>query len=243
MTTTAHKHASTSRSSGRAGGRAPRSHLHADAASALPPWLGLAARPHLLADHPPGRKTGRRRGERRNGADLRPGHREAAFSAWGPDTEWMRNLRAHPACRSRSDARPTCRSDTSCLRTRPSRWPSRPDKDILTGCASSQRFSARGDLGSDEAVRELVRTRPFVSFCPAEAVLHESATSEKRVTDVRATRPPPPRRTPRKVTLAVIAALGFRWAPRSGRSTRRPGLLRPTRPQRSSRSTERISRS
>jgi hypothetical protein len=34
-----------------------------------------------------------------------------------------------------------------------------------------------GDLGSDEAVREFVRTRPFVSFCPAEAVLHESAPS------------------------------------------------------------------
>ena len=32
-----------------------------------------------------------------------------------------------------------------------------------------------GDLGSDEAVRAFVRARPFVSFRPAEGVLHESA--------------------------------------------------------------------
>ena len=32
-----------------------------------------------------------------------------------------------------------------------------------------------GDLTSDEAVREFVRSRPFVSFRPAEAVLHENA--------------------------------------------------------------------
>ena len=117
-----------------------------------------------------GRKTGQRyetvamvlTHERRTG--------EAAIcSAWGPDRDWIRNLRLAPA-----------------VEVRLGRQTFVPEQRFLTDDeAMAVAFEFRrchpyrlrlmswvlgwGDLRSDAAVREFVRTHPFVSFRPLAA--------------------------------------------------------------------------
>jgi deazaflavin-dependent oxidoreductase (nitroreductase family) len=96
-----------------------------------------------------------------------PTTREAVVcSAWGPDAEWIRNLRAHPA-----------------VQIQVGRESYVPEQRFLSedeSAAVAAEFRRRhpwrvrvlaailgwGDLRSEAAVREFVRTRPFVSFRP-----------------------------------------------------------------------------
>jgi deazaflavin-dependent oxidoreductase (nitroreductase family) len=89
-------------------------------------------------------------------------------SAWGPNTDWIRNLRARPA-----------------LQVRIGRESFTPEQRFLSeeeSFAVAVEFRHRhprrlwllsrvlgwGDLRSDDAVRELVRTRPFVALRPKD---------------------------------------------------------------------------
>ena len=138
-------------------------------------WGRLLGHTFLLITHQ-GRKTGQRRETVAMALTYDPDTREAVvFSAWGPKTEWMRNLRAHPALQIQI-GRETYMPQQHFLSE---------DEAVAVALEFRRRHPHRlrlfatilgwGDLGSDKAVREFVRTRPFVSFRPAEAVLHESA--------------------------------------------------------------------
>jgi hypothetical protein len=98
-------------------------------------------------------------------------------SVWGPQTDWIRNLRARPA-----------------LEVRISRDSYIPQQRFLTADESfavAKDFRRRhpwrlrlisrvlglADLGSDAAVREFVSTRPFVAFRPAPEPKGRSATT------------------------------------------------------------------
>jgi deazaflavin-dependent oxidoreductase (nitroreductase family) len=94
--------------------------------------------------------------------------REAVVcSAWGPDTDWIRNLRAHPALEIQIGAE----------RYVPKQRLLSEEEAVAVGLEFRRKHPWRlrlfaailgwGDLGSDEAVRELVRGRPFVVFRPA----------------------------------------------------------------------------
>lgn len=120
----------------------------------------------LLITHE-GRKTGRRRETVAMAlAYDRETHETVVCSAWGPNTEWIRNLRAHPALQIEIGGETYV-----------------PEQRFLSedeAVAVARRFRARhprrlrlfstvlgwGDLGDEAALRELVRDRPFVSFRP-----------------------------------------------------------------------------
>ena len=117
-----------------------------------------------------GRKTGKRRETVAMPLTYDPDTREAVvFSAWGPNTEWIRNLRAHPALQiqiGREAYVPEQRflsEDESVAVVREFQrrhpWRTRLFAAILRW----------GDLTSETAVREFVRSRPFVSFRPRRA--------------------------------------------------------------------------
>jgi deazaflavin-dependent oxidoreductase (nitroreductase family) len=114
-----------------------------------------------------GRKTGKRRETVVMPLAYDQETREVVVcSAWGPNTEWIRNLRAHPALQieiGRESYVPEQRflsEDESMAvaaefrRRHP--WRARLFAAIL----------GWGDLGSESAVRAFVRNRPFVSFAP-----------------------------------------------------------------------------
>jgi hypothetical protein len=98
-----------------------------------------------------------------------PRTREAVIcSAWGQDTDWIRNIRAHPALWVQI-GRESFTPDQCFL----------SDDESLAVVAGFQRrhpYRTRllaavlgcGDLRSDAAVRDFVRTRPFVSLWPLD---------------------------------------------------------------------------
>ena len=171
MTTTAHRRARARRpllglrrQPGRlalAAMRVPRPLYHRG-------WGWMLDHIFLLIAHQ-GRKTGKRRETVAMALAYDPDTREAVvFSAWGPNTEWIRNLRAHPA-----------------LQIQIGREAYVPEQEFLSEDASVavvREFQRRhpwrtrlfaailgwGDLSSETAVREFVRSRPFVSFRPAK---------------------------------------------------------------------------
>jgi deazaflavin-dependent oxidoreductase (nitroreductase family) len=117
-----------------------------------------------------GRRTGERRETVAMALSWDAGRREAVvFSAWGPGTQWIRNLRAGPALQL------TIGRDTF---TPQHRFLSE-DESVAVAIAFRERHPGRlrlasailgwGDLSSDAAVREFVRDRPFVAFRPAGA--------------------------------------------------------------------------
>ena len=127
-------------------------------------WGWLLDHTFLLIAHQ-GRKTGRRRETVAMALAYDPETREAVvFSAWGPNTEWIRNLRAHPALQiqiGREAYIPEQRflsDDESIAMVREFQrrhpWRTRLFAAIL----------GWGDLRSETAVRRFVRSRPFVSF-------------------------------------------------------------------------------
>jgi deazaflavin-dependent oxidoreductase (nitroreductase family) len=131
-------------------------------------WGWLLDHTFLLIAHQ-GRKTGKRRETVAMALAYDPDtHGAVVFSVWGPNTEWIRNLRAHPA-----------------LQIQIGREAYVPEQQFLSedeSVAVVREFQRRhpwrtrlfaailgwGDLSSETAVREFVRSRPFVSFRPAK---------------------------------------------------------------------------
>jgi deazaflavin-dependent oxidoreductase (nitroreductase family) len=131
-------------------------------------WGWMLDHTFLLIAHQ-GRKTGKRRETVAMALAYDPDtHGAVVFSAWGPNTEWIRNLRAHPA-----------------LQIQIGREAYVPEQQFLSedeSVAVVREFQRRhpwrtrlfaailgwGDLSSETAVREFVRSRPFVSFRPAK---------------------------------------------------------------------------
>lgn len=130
-------------------------------------WGWLLGHTFLLISHQ-GRNTGKRRETVAMALTYdRQTRTVVVCSAWGPNTEWMRNLRAHPA-----------------LEIQIGRERYVPEQQFLTdheafavGVEFRRRHPWRlrfiatilgwGDLRPDDALRELIRERPFVSFRPA----------------------------------------------------------------------------
>jgi deazaflavin-dependent oxidoreductase (nitroreductase family) len=130
-------------------------------------WGWMLDHTFLLIAHQ-GRKSGKRRETVAMALVYDRDTREAVVcSAWGPTTEWIRNLRAKPA-----------------LQIQIGRDSYVPEQRFLTeeeSVDAAAKFRRRhpwrvrflaailgwGDLSSDAAMREFVRTRPFVSFRPA----------------------------------------------------------------------------
>ena len=95
--------------------------------------------------------------------------REAVIaSAWGPQTDWYRNLRAHPAVQVQLGGQAFTPQQRFL-----------PDAEAVDVLVQFRRehphrlrfFSsvlAWGDLSDGERVREFIRTHPFVAFRPAE---------------------------------------------------------------------------
>ncbi len=127
-------------------------------------WGWLLGHTFLLITHQ-GRKTGKRRETVAMALTYDPDTREAViFSAWGPNTEWMRNLRANPALQIQI-GRDTYVPEQHFLSE---------DEAVAVALEFRRRHPHRlrlfatilgwGDLSSEAAVREFVRSRPFVSF-------------------------------------------------------------------------------
>ena len=97
-----------------------------------------------------------------------PHTREAVIcSAWGTDTDWIRNIRARPALKVQV-GRESFTPDQRFLSE---------DESVAVLAGFQRRYPHRSrllasilgweDLRSDAAVREFVSTRPFVSLRPA----------------------------------------------------------------------------
>ncbi|HEV7211912.1 MAG TPA: nitroreductase family deazaflavin-dependent oxidoreductase [Blastococcus sp.] len=95
--------------------------------------------------------------------------REAVIvSAWGPQTDWYRNLQAHPAVQVQLGGQ-----------TFPPRQRFLTEEEAIEVAGRFRRehphrlrfFSVLGwgDLTDDERLRQFVRTHPFVAFRPADA--------------------------------------------------------------------------
>lgn len=129
-------------------------------------WGWMLGHTFLLIAHQ-GRKTRKRRETVAMSLKYEPATREAVvFSAWGPNTEWIRNLRAHPALQIQI-GRETYLPEQRFLSE---------DESVAVVAEFRRRHPWRvrlfaailgwGDLSSETAVRDFVRTRPFVSFRP-----------------------------------------------------------------------------
>jgi deazaflavin-dependent oxidoreductase (nitroreductase family) len=132
-------------------------------------WGWMLDHIFLLIAHR-GRKSGKRRETVAMPLTYDRDTREVVVcSAWGPNTEWIRNLQAHPALQiqiGREAYVPEQRflsEDESVAVVREFQrrhpWRTRLFAAILRW----------GDLTSETAVREFVRSRPFVSFRPRRA--------------------------------------------------------------------------
>lgn len=153
-------------------------------------WGWMLDHVFLLIVHQ-GRKTGKRRETVAMALTYDRDTREAVVcSAWGPNTEWIRNLRARPALEiqiGRESYVPEQRFLSE-------------DESVAVAAEFRRRhpwrvrlFSAIldwGDLSSEAAVREFVHGRPFVSFRPRpgpgpRSWKSDSTHSEALVMDAR----------------------------------------------------------
>jgi deazaflavin-dependent oxidoreductase (nitroreductase family) len=132
-------------------------------------WGRLLGHTFLQITHE-GRKTGKRRDTVAMALtyDHRTGE-TVVFSAWGPNTEWMRNLRAHPALQiqiGRESYVPEQRflSEDEAVAVATEFRNHHPWRLRLFAA-----ILGWGDLSSESTVRELVRGRPFVAFRPGDA--------------------------------------------------------------------------
>jgi deazaflavin-dependent oxidoreductase (nitroreductase family) len=134
-------------------------------------WGSLLGHTFLLVTHV-GRKTGRCRETVAMALTYDPETRETVVcSAWGPGTDWIRNIRARPALRIQI-GRETYVPEQRFLSE---------DESVATAADFRRRHPWRlrllagilgwGDLGSEESLREFVHGRPFVSFRPATPAL------------------------------------------------------------------------
>jgi deazaflavin-dependent oxidoreductase (nitroreductase family) len=160
--------------------------------------------------------------------------REAVIcAAWGPDTDWVRNLRAGPAARvrlGRESFTPQHRflSDDEAFDVAVQFRREYPRRLRLLST-----ILGWGDLRDDATVRGFIRTHPFVTFRPAEAVnVPDLAALRSRTVipaDYRATtrhrllRFRRRRRHPHRLGLgADVARLGSLVPPRWGIGLYRP---------------------
>jgi deazaflavin-dependent oxidoreductase (nitroreductase family) len=129
-------------------------------------WGRLLGHTFLLITHQ-GRRTGKRRETVAMALAYDPATKEAVVcSAWGPNTEWMRNLRAHPALQiqiGRETFVPAQRvlSEGEAVAAATEFRDHHPWRLRLFAAVLGW-----GGLGSEAAVREWVRNRPFVAFRP-----------------------------------------------------------------------------
>ena len=131
----------------------------------------------LLIAHQ-GRKTGTRRATVAMALAYDRGTREAIVcSAWGPSTEWIRNLRANTALEIRvgresyvPQHRFLSEEESVAVVVEFRRRHPRRVRLFAT-------ILGRGRLSSEAEVREFVRTRPFVSFSPARGAEPSSGVS------------------------------------------------------------------
>jgi deazaflavin-dependent oxidoreductase (nitroreductase family) len=91
------------------------------------------------------------------------------FSGWGPNSDWVRNLRARPALWvevGRDSYRPQHRflSDDDGVAVAADFLRRHPYRALL-----ARRILGWPDLGTEPALREFVHTHPFVALHPAEA--------------------------------------------------------------------------
>jgi deazaflavin-dependent oxidoreductase (nitroreductase family) len=142
-------------------------------------WGRLLGHSFLLITHQ-GRKTGNRRETVAMALTYDPERREAVVcSAWGPNTEWMRNLRAHTALQIKI-GRETFVPEQRFLSE---------DDAVAVAIAFRDHHPWRlrlfatilgwGDLSGEVAVREFVGSRPFVAFAPAPAPSPDAAESPR----------------------------------------------------------------
>ena len=131
-------------------------------------WGGLLGHTFLLLVHA-GRKTGKPHSTTAMVLSYDPQTREAViFSAWGQDTDWIRNIRVRPALQvqiGRESFTPQQRFLSE-------------DESVAVVAGFRRRHPWRlrlatsimgwEDLRSDAAAREFVRTRPFVCLRPAD---------------------------------------------------------------------------
>jgi deazaflavin-dependent oxidoreductase (nitroreductase family) len=134
-------------------------------------WGRLLGHTFLLITHQ-GRKSGRRHETVAMALRYEPESREVVVcSAWGPDTEWMRNLRAHPALEIQI-GRERYAPEQRFL----------SEEEALAAALDFRRRHPRrlrlmatilgwGDVSSEPTLSELVRTRPFVAFRPGRGEL------------------------------------------------------------------------
>jgi len=103
-------------------------------------------------------------------------HGAVVCSAWGQNSDWIRNIRAHPALQiqiGRESYIPEQRFLSE-------------DESFAVAVEFRRRHPRRlrliarilgwGDLCSDSAVRDFVRSHPFVSFRPARPARSEGAS-------------------------------------------------------------------
>ena len=115
-----------------------------------------------------GRKTGQRYQTVAMVLRYDPDAREAVIcAAWGPDTDWVRNLRAGPAARvrlGRESFTPQHRflSDDEAFDVAVRFRREHPRRLRLLST-----ILGWGDLRDDAAVRDFIHTHPFVAFRPA----------------------------------------------------------------------------
>jgi deazaflavin-dependent oxidoreductase (nitroreductase family) len=130
-------------------------------------WGWLLGHTFLLITHE-GRKTGKRRETVAMALTYDPDTQETVVcSAWGPNTEWIRNLRAHPALQIEIGHEAFV----------PEQRFLSEDEAVTAAIEFRDRHPWRlrlfaailgwGDLDSEKAVRDFVRERPFVSFRPS----------------------------------------------------------------------------
>jgi deazaflavin-dependent oxidoreductase (nitroreductase family) len=130
-------------------------------------WGWLLGHTFLLVTHA-GRKTGKRRETVAMTLAYDPQTQEAViFSGWGPNTDWIRNIRAHPALQiqiGRESYTPQQRflSEDESVAVVVEFRRQHPGRVRLAA-----RILGWGDLSSDTALRDFVRSHPFVSFRPA----------------------------------------------------------------------------
>jgi deazaflavin-dependent oxidoreductase (nitroreductase family) len=131
----------------------------------------------LLITHQ-GRKTGQLRETVAMALTYDPMTRGAIVcSAWGANTDWIRNLRARPALRIQI-------GHESYV---PEQRFLSDDESVAVGVEFRRRHPRRlrllatilgwGDLSSESGMREFVRSRPFVSFRPAHPATSRSETN------------------------------------------------------------------
>jgi len=136
-------------------------------------WGRLLGHTFLLITHE-GRKTGNRHETVAMALAYDPETRETVVcSAWGPHTQWVRNLRAHSALR--------IQIGRECYV--PEQRFLSDDEAVAAAIQFRDRHPARlrlfaailgwGDLSNEAAMREFVRGRPFVSFRPRKEQEHE----------------------------------------------------------------------